>query len=138
MFIIFKDMFFFKIHLFMCSELVSTFQWTPSCVSLSPAGVLMAVGTEQGSLHLYHTHTNQVTATSPSLTPVFLLCHQMLLGKTPCVFVLLLSQQEVKSLVSNCDGISGCVFLDESVLWTTSYDGQVEVWNVNSGCRSVF
>lgn len=47
----------------MCSELVSTFQWTPSCVSLSPAGVLMAVGTEQGSLHLYHTHTNQVTAT---------------------------------------------------------------------------
>ncbi|XP_053502261.1 telomerase protein component 1 isoform X2 [Ictalurus furcatus] len=83
-------------------ELVSTFQWTPSCVSVSPAGVLMAVGTEQGSLHLYHTHTNQ----------------------------------EVKSLVSNCDGISGCVFLDESVLWTTSYDGQVEVWNVNSGCRT--
>ncbi|XP_034166297.2 telomerase protein component 1 isoform X2 [Pangasianodon hypophthalmus] len=82
-------------------ELVSTFQWTPSCVCLSPAGVLVAVGTEQGSLHLYHTHTNQ----------------------------------EVKSLVSNCDGISGCVFLDECVLWTTSYDGQVEAWDVTSGCR---
>ncbi|MCJ8740420.1 hypothetical protein PDJAM_G00058670 [Pangasius djambal] len=82
-------------------ELVSTFQWTPSCVSLSPAGVLVAVGTQQGSLHLYHTHTNQ----------------------------------EVKSLVSNCDGISGCVFLDECVLWTASYDGQVEAWDVNSGCR---
>ncbi|KAI5099210.1 telomerase protein component 1, partial [Silurus meridionalis] len=83
-------------------ELVSTFQWTPSCVSLSPAGVLMAVGTEQGSLHLYHTHTNQ----------------------------------EVKSLISSCDGISGCVFLDDCVLWTTSYDGQVEAWDVNSGCRT--
>lgn len=59
-------------------------------------------------------------------------------GKTFCFFVLLLSQQEVKSLVSNCDGISGCLFLDECVLWTTSYDGQVEAWDVNSGCRSVF
>ncbi|KAM9469252.1 telomerase protein component 1-like isoform 2-T2 [Clarias gariepinus] len=82
-------------------ELVSTFQQTPSCVSLSPSGGLMAVGTEQGSLHLYHTHTNQ----------------------------------ELKSLVSNCDGISGCLFLDECILWTTSYDGQVETWDVNSGCR---
>ncbi|XP_047676292.1 telomerase protein component 1 isoform X2 [Tachysurus fulvidraco] len=83
-------------------ELVSTFQQTPSCVSLSPAGVLVAVGTEQGTLHLYHTHTNQ----------------------------------EVKSLVSNCDGISGCVFLDECVLWTTSHDGQAEAWDVNGGCRT--
>ncbi|KAK3531414.1 hypothetical protein QTP70_019258 [Hemibagrus guttatus] len=82
-------------------KLISTFQCTPSCVSLSPAGVFVAVGTEQGSLHLYHTHTNQ----------------------------------EVKSLVSNCDGISGCMFLDECVLWTTSYDGQVEAWDVNGGCR---
>ncbi|KAF5895478.1 telomerase protein component 1-like, partial [Clarias magur] len=82
-------------------ELVSTFQRTPSCVSLSPGGGLMAVGTEQGSLHLYYTHTNQ----------------------------------EVKSLVSNCDGISGCLFLDECILWTTSYDGQVETWDVSSGCR---
>ncbi|TSK49623.1 Telomerase protein component 1 [Bagarius yarrelli] len=83
-------------------ELVSTFKWTPSCVSLSPAGGLLVVGTEQGSLHLYHTHTNQ----------------------------------EVKSLLSNCDGISGCVFLSECVLWTTSYDGQMESWDLNSGCRT--
>ncbi|KAM9469250.1 telomerase protein component 1-like isoform 2-T2 [Clarias gariepinus] len=84
-------------------ELVSTFQWTPSCVSLSPTGRFMAVGTVYGSLHIYHTHTNQ----------------------------------EVKSLISNCDGISGCVFLDDCVLWSTSYDGQVEAWDINSGCRTV-
>ncbi|XP_076831908.1 telomerase protein component 1-like [Brachyhypopomus gauderio] len=82
-------------------ELVSSFQWGPSCVTLSPAGGTVAVGTEQGTLHIFHTHT----------------------------------KQEVKSLVSNCDGISGCVFLDECVLGTTSCDGQVEVWDINSGCR---
>lgn len=48
-----------------------------------------------------------------------------------------LSQKEVKSLISNCDGISGCVFLDDCVLWSTSYDGQVEAWDINSGCRLV-
>lgn len=44
--------------------------------------------------------------------------------------------QEIKALVSNCDGISGCVFVDDRVLWTTSYDGQVEVWDVTIGCRT--
>ncbi|KAK1786294.1 hypothetical protein P4O66_017995 [Electrophorus voltai] len=83
-------------------ELVSTFQWGPSCVALSPGGGVVAVGTGQGTLHFFHTQTNQ----------------------------------EVKSLVSNCDGIAGCVFLDECVLGTTSYDGQVEVWDINSGCRT--
>ncbi|XP_036421241.1 telomerase protein component 1 isoform X2 [Colossoma macropomum] len=83
-------------------ELVSTFQWDPSCVALSPGGGCVAVGTEQGTLHFIHTHTNQ----------------------------------EVKSLVSNCDGISSCVFLDEGVLGTTSYDGQVELWDINSGSRT--
>ncbi|XP_062873352.1 telomerase protein component 1-like [Trichomycterus rosablanca] len=83
-------------------ELVSTFLWTPSCVALSPAGLYVAVGTERGSLHLFHSQTNQ----------------------------------EVKSLVSSCEGISGCVFLDEGVVLTTSYDGQVEVWDVHSGCRT--
>ncbi|KAL7832341.1 hypothetical protein AOLI_G00298890 [Acnodon oligacanthus] len=83
-------------------EVVSTFQWSPSCVALSPGGGCVAVGTEQGTLHFIHTHTNQ----------------------------------EVKSLVSNCDGVSGCVFLDEGVLGTTSYDGQVELWDINSGCRT--
>lgn len=39
------------------------------------------------------------------------------------------------SLVSCCDGISGCVFLNERLLGTTSFDGQVEVWDVESGCK---
>lgn len=115
----------------------------------------MAVGTEQGSLHLYYTHTNQVTATPPSSSLYFYVrCYfssygnefvflflprcRIPFGKTFYFFVLILSPQEVKSLVSNCDGISGCVFSDECVLWTTSYDGQVEAWDVNSGCRSGF
>ncbi|XP_049322801.1 telomerase protein component 1 [Astyanax mexicanus] len=84
-------------------ELVSTFQAEPSCVALSPGGGCVAVGTEQGTIHFIHTHTNQ----------------------------------EVKSLVSNCDGISSCVFLDDGFLSTTSYDGQVEVWDINSGSRTV-
>ncbi|KAI4897737.1 hypothetical protein NFI96_032292, partial [Prochilodus magdalenae] len=83
-------------------ELVSTFQRDLSCMALSPGGGCVVVGTEQGTLHFIHTHTNQ----------------------------------EVKSLVSSCDGISSCVFLDEGVLSTTSYDGQVEVWDINSGFRT--
>lgn len=50
-------------------------------------------------------------------------------------FVVLYPFQEVKSLVSNSDGISGCVFLKEGLLGSTSYDGQIEVWDVQSGCR---
>ncbi|XP_051725958.1 telomerase protein component 1 [Ctenopharyngodon idella] len=44
--------------------------------------------------------------------------------------------QEVKSLMSSADGISGCIFLGEELLATTSFDGQVEVWDVASGCRT--
>uniref|UniRef100_A0A8C2CVQ4 TROVE domain-containing protein n=1 Tax=Cyprinus carpio TaxID=7962 RepID=A0A8C2CVQ4_CYPCA len=44
--------------------------------------------------------------------------------------------QEVKSLMSSGDGISGCVFLAEELLATTSFDGQVEVWDVANGCRT--
>nr|XP_055057550.1 telomerase protein component 1-like [Misgurnus anguillicaudatus] len=84
------------------SELVSTFQSEPSCVVLSPGGKLVAVGTEEGTLHFVHTETGQ----------------------------------EVKSLLSSCDGISGCIFLNEGLLGTTSFDGQVEVWDVESGCRT--
>ncbi|XP_030629420.1 telomerase protein component 1 [Chanos chanos] len=46
------------------------------------------------------------------------------------------TRQEVRSLASNCDGISGCVFLGEGLLGTTSYDGQIEVWNVENGFRT--
>ncbi|XP_026060883.1 telomerase protein component 1-like isoform X3 [Carassius auratus] len=44
--------------------------------------------------------------------------------------------QEVKSLMSSGEGISGCIFLGEGLLATTSFDGQVEVWDVASGCRT--
>ncbi|KAK2900722.1 hypothetical protein Q8A67_008837 [Cirrhinus molitorella] len=44
--------------------------------------------------------------------------------------------QEVKSLLSSGDGISGCIFLGKELLATTSFDGQVEVWDVASGCRT--
>ncbi|KAM4552471.1 telomerase protein component 1 isoform 1-T3 [Odontesthes bonariensis] len=42
---------------------------------------------------------------------------------------------EVKSLVSSCDGISSCVFLKES-LASTSFDGRIEVWDIENGCRT--
>ncbi|XP_054870069.1 telomerase protein component 1 isoform X2 [Amphiprion ocellaris] len=44
--------------------------------------------------------------------------------------------QEVKSLVSSCDGISSCVFLKDKGLATTSFDGRIEVWDIKNGCRT--
>ncbi|KAK6310921.1 hypothetical protein J4Q44_G00189760 [Coregonus suidteri] len=44
--------------------------------------------------------------------------------------------QEVRSLVSSCDGISGCVFLREGLMGTTSFDGRIELWDVENGCRT--
>ncbi|XP_041095472.1 telomerase protein component 1 isoform X2 [Polyodon spathula] len=43
--------------------------------------------------------------------------------------------QEVRSLVSSCDGISGCVFLGELTVCSTSFDGKIEVWETSNGCR---
>ncbi|XP_015251183.1 PREDICTED: telomerase protein component 1 [Cyprinodon variegatus] len=44
--------------------------------------------------------------------------------------------QEVKSLVSSCDGISSCVFLNDAQLASTSFDGRIEVWDMQNGCRT--
>ncbi|XP_035764298.1 telomerase protein component 1 [Neolamprologus brichardi] len=44
--------------------------------------------------------------------------------------------QEVKSLISSCDGISSCVFLKDLRLATTSFDGRIEVWDIENGCRT--
>lgn len=45
------------------------------------------------------------------------------------------SNQELRSLLSSCDGISDCVFLSDSYLCSTSFDGKIEIWNVLDGCR---
>uniref|UniRef100_UPI00398E6792 telomerase protein component 1-like n=1 Tax=Pristiophorus japonicus TaxID=55135 RepID=UPI00398E6792 len=45
------------------------------------------------------------------------------------------SGQEVRSLASHGDGISGCVFLGESALCATSFDGKIEAWSLVDGCR---
>ncbi|MEQ2167458.1 hypothetical protein GOODEAATRI_004391 [Goodea atripinnis] len=45
-------------------------------------------------------------------------------------------EQEVKSLVSSCDGISSCVFLNDAQLASTSFDGRIEVWDIQNGCRT--
>lgn len=44
-------------------------------------------------------------------------------------------EQEVKSLVTSCDGISSVVFLKDGSLATTSFDGYIEVWDLENGCR---
>ncbi|KAL3988827.1 nuclear receptor co-repressor 2 [Sarotherodon galilaeus] len=46
--------------------------------------------------------------------------------------------REVKSLISSCDGISSCVFLKDGRLATTSFDGRIEVWDIENGCRTAF
>ncbi|XP_042353328.1 telomerase protein component 1 isoform X2 [Plectropomus leopardus] len=51
-------------------------------------------------------------------------------------FINTLTGQEVKSLVSSCDGISSCVFLKDGRLATTSFDGRIEIWDIGSGCRT--
>lgn len=43
--------------------------------------------------------------------------------------------QEVKSLLISGDGISGCIFLGEENLAMTSFNGEVEVWDIASSCR---
>ncbi|CAL8278850.1 unnamed protein product [Lota lota] len=44
--------------------------------------------------------------------------------------------QKVKSLASSCDGISSCVFLTDVTLATTSFNGQIEIWDTENGCRT--
>ncbi|XP_061694607.1 telomerase protein component 1 isoform X2 [Syngnathoides biaculeatus] len=44
--------------------------------------------------------------------------------------------QEMKSLVSSCDGISSCVVLKDGHLATTSFDGRIEIWDAVNGCRT--
>ncbi|XP_077471259.1 telomerase protein component 1 isoform X2 [Stigmatopora argus] len=43
--------------------------------------------------------------------------------------------QEVKTLESSSDGISSCVLLEDGRLATTSFDGQIEIWDTANGCR---
>ncbi|KAM9789460.1 telomerase protein component 1 [Neosynchiropus ocellatus] len=44
--------------------------------------------------------------------------------------------QEVKSLVSSCDGVSSCEFLSDGRLAVTSFDGRIEMWDVKSACKT--
>ncbi|XP_053738812.1 telomerase protein component 1 isoform X3 [Synchiropus splendidus] len=46
------------------------------------------------------------------------------------------TRQEVKSLVSSCDGVSSCVFLSDGRLAVTSFDGRIEMWDVKSACKT--
>uniref|UniRef100_A0A2K5Z442 Telomerase protein component 1 n=1 Tax=Mandrillus leucophaeus TaxID=9568 RepID=A0A2K5Z442_MANLE len=43
--------------------------------------------------------------------------------------------QEEKSLVSGCDGISACLFLSNDTLFLTAFDGLLELWDLQHGCR---
>ncbi|KAM5235460.1 LOW QUALITY PROTEIN: telomerase protein component 1 [Ctenodactylus gundi] len=43
--------------------------------------------------------------------------------------------QEEKSVVSGCDGISSCAFLSDTAVFLTAYDGLLELWDVQHGCR---
>ncbi|KAF3857940.1 hypothetical protein F7725_011141 [Dissostichus mawsoni] len=57
-------------------------------------------------------------------------------GKGTLHFINTQTGQEVKSLVSSCDGISSCVFLLDGRLATTSFDGRIEIWDIGNGCRT--
>ncbi|XP_036151924.1 telomerase protein component 1 isoform X1 [Myotis myotis] len=43
--------------------------------------------------------------------------------------------QEEKSLVSGCDGVSSCLFLSDNSLFLTAFNGLLELWDLQHGCR---
>ncbi|XP_021569917.1 telomerase protein component 1 [Carlito syrichta] len=43
--------------------------------------------------------------------------------------------QEEKSVVSGCDGISACCFLSDNTLFLAAFDGLLELWDLQRGCR---
>ncbi|XP_020013985.2 telomerase protein component 1 isoform X1 [Castor canadensis] len=43
--------------------------------------------------------------------------------------------QEEKSVVSGCDGISSSAFLSDNALFLTAFDGLLELWDLQHGCR---
>ncbi|XP_051678544.2 telomerase protein component 1 isoform X2 [Oryctolagus cuniculus] len=43
--------------------------------------------------------------------------------------------QEEKSVVSGCDGVSSCLFLSDNALFLTAFDGLLELWDLQHGCR---
>ncbi|XP_058149817.1 telomerase protein component 1 isoform X1 [Dasypus novemcinctus] len=45
------------------------------------------------------------------------------------------SWQEEKSVMSGCDGISSCLFLSDNALFLTAFDGLLELWDLQHGCR---
>uniref|UniRef100_A0AAQ6IID5 Telomerase-associated protein 1 n=1 Tax=Anabas testudineus TaxID=64144 RepID=A0AAQ6IID5_ANATE len=57
-------------------------------------------------------------------------------GRGTLHFINTQTGQELKSLVSSCDGISSCVFLKDGRLAITSFDGRIETWDIGNGCRT--
>ncbi|XP_029419184.1 telomerase protein component 1 isoform X2 [Nannospalax galili] len=43
--------------------------------------------------------------------------------------------QEEKSLVSDCDGVSSFAFLSDNALFLTAFNGLLELWDLQHGCR---
>ncbi|XP_061446484.1 telomerase protein component 1 [Rhineura floridana] len=43
--------------------------------------------------------------------------------------------QELKSLLSACDGISACEFLSETAVCLGAFSGLLELWSLREGCR---
>ncbi|XP_013364023.1 PREDICTED: telomerase protein component 1 [Chinchilla lanigera] len=43
--------------------------------------------------------------------------------------------QEEKSVVSGCDGISSCAFISDNALFLAAFDGLLELWDLQHGCR---
>lgn len=45
------------------------------------------------------------------------------------------ASQEEKSVVSGCDGISSCTFVSDNALFLSAFDGLLELWDLQCGCR---
>ncbi|KFO22262.1 Telomerase protein component 1 [Fukomys damarensis] len=78
-----------------------------------------------------------VISSSPTAVAISLNGQRAAVGTANgAVYILdLRTWQEEKSVVSGCDGVSSCAFLSDHALFLTAFDGLLELWDIQRGCR---
>ncbi|XP_033707287.1 telomerase protein component 1 isoform X1 [Tursiops truncatus] len=84
----------------------------PTAAAFSPDGQRAAVGTANGTVYLLDLRTWQVVS-----------------------FLKNKAYKEERSVVSGCGGVSSCSFLSDNALFLTGFDGLLELWDLQHGCR---
>uniref|UniRef100_A0A1A8DN79 Telomerase-associated protein 1 n=3 Tax=Nothobranchius TaxID=28779 RepID=A0A1A8DN79_NOTKA len=111
--------------------------WAEGLVGKGGIRVVECLKSSDGA---FHENNELVSTFSSEPTCVVLSLDEQLVvvgtGEGTLHIIHMQTGQEVKSLLSSCDGISSCVFLTDGQLASTSFDGQIEVWDIENGCRT--